>query len=219
MRVKEIKKNLLWNLGNSLSSILLNVLCKSLFIEEKQQEVINKLLHEKQNFVFAFWHGTMILPWYFMRNYNLSTIISQSKDGEVLTRVLTKWGYQVKRGSSSKGGKEVLEELISDAENSKSIAITPDGPRGPEREMKAGAVIVAKKTSTPIVLAGVAYKNRIKLKSWDHFEVPMFFSKAYIKFSEPIYVDGELSYEDTDALISELSKKLNALQNEMEMSC
>ncbi len=64
---------------------------------------------------------------------------------DILTNILKKWGYNVIRGSSSNDGKEILDNLVDEAKNKKNIAITPDGPRGPEKVMKAGAVIIAKK--------------------------------------------------------------------------
>jgi len=219
MQFNEIKKKILWSLGNFLSVSIVTALCKTLFIEEDNKASVEQLLENKQNIIIVFWHGTMIVPWFLMRGKNLSTIISKSKDGEILSRLLTKWTYNVRRGSSSKGGKEVLENLIEDAKNFNSIAITPDGPRGPDRVMKAGATVIAKKTGLPIILAGTAYKQRLKLKSWDNFEVPMFFSKACIKYSYPIYVDKNLSYDETDKLINKLGSELNSLQHEMEQCC
>ena len=219
MQFSEIKKKIVWSLGNIFVGFLVNVLCKTLIIEEKNDSQIEDLFNKKQNFIIAFWHGTMLVPWFLMRQKGLSTIISKSKDGEILSRLLEKWEYEVKRGSSSNGGKEVLENLIEDAKNNKSIAITPDGPRGPDRIMKAGTAIIAKKTGIPIILVGITYKQRLKLKSWDKFEVPMFFSKACIKYSNPIYVDKNLSYEETDQTIGELGSMLNTLQREAEQCC
>lgn len=219
MQIKEIKKKILWFLGNNFTGVFVNLLCKTLFLKEENKNHLNDLIKNNNNFIFVFWHGTMLVPWYIMKNKGLSTIISKSNDGEILTRLLNKWKYNVKRGSSSKGGKQALDHLISDASNNKSIAITPDGPQGPAKVMKAGAAIVAKKTETPIILVGTAYKQRIKLNSWDKFEVPMFFTKACIKYSEPIYVNKNLSYEETDKLIKNLGVKLNNLQLEAEKCC
>ncbi len=219
MQLKEIKKKVLWSLGNTFAGILVNVLCKTLFIKEENKEHLEELIKNNKNFIFVFWHGTMLVPWFLMRDKGLSTIISKSNDGEILARLLRKWKYNVRRGSSSTGGKEVLNMLIEDASNKNSVAITPDGPKGPEKIMKAGAVVIAKKTGTPIILVGAAYKQRLKLKSWDKFEVPMFFTKACIKYSEPIYIERNLSYEETDLSIKNLGLKLNILQTEAEKCC
>jgi lysophospholipid acyltransferase (LPLAT)-like uncharacterized protein len=102
------------------------------------------------------------------------------------------------------------------AQNGNSIAITPDGPRGPEHKFKAGAVITAKKSGVPFVLMGIGIKSKKKLKSWDKFQVPNPFTKVKVIYSEPVYVDEKLSYDDTSKVIEECEKKLNELQLEAE---
>ena len=147
----------------------------------------------------------MLLPWYLQRDKNVvSALISKSKDGELLGRILKRWNYTVIRGSSSVGGDVALSIMIDYAKNKNSIAITPDGPRGPAHKLKAGAVITAKKSGLPLVLLGIGYKNKKTLKSWDTFQVPFFFTKANAVFSDPIYIDEQLSYEETSKIIQGL---------------
>jgi lysophospholipid acyltransferase (LPLAT)-like uncharacterized protein len=212
------RKAVLRFLGDKLLIPLVNVLCKSLKIIEINKPKINGL-SEKKNSVFAFWHGTMLIPWYVIREYSPFTIISQSKDGDLLTKVLNRWKYSVKRGSSSRDGKIVLEELVKVGKMRGTIAITPDGPRGPANKMKAGTVVIAKKAQIPIILIGVGYKKKIKLKSWDQFEIPMFFSRVNLIYSDPIYIDNNLTYEETDKIIKKLGIELNNFQKEAEKLC
>jgi len=192
-------------------------LCKSLKISTQNSEAIEKLKSEKQNFVLAFWHGTMLLPWYLHGNPSFAALTSKSKDGDLLARILKKWKYNVVRGSSSVGGDVALGIMIDYTKNDYSIAITPDGPRGPRHKFKAGAVITAKKANVPIVLSGVGYKKRKVLKNWDKFEVPFFFSRAKIIYSDPIYVSNELNYDETSDVIEECETKLNLLQQEAQV--
>ena len=212
-----MKKKVLQFLGNTVVKYLVNVLCKTLKITEVNKKNIDNL--GNRNYVLAFWHGTMLLPWYLFRNKNLTAIVSKSKDGNILTKLLQMWNYNVQRGSSSKAGKEVLQKLIENALQNKSIAITPDGPRGPEKEMKAGAVIIAKKANVPLILVGIAFKKKKILNSWDKFQVPHLFTKAYAVYSEPILINKNLSYEETDKKIKEIEKELNNLQNQAEQYC
>jgi len=216
MKIKEIKQNLLRNLGNIFLHSIINVLCKSVKVNRINYTVIDKLLSEKQNFVLAFWHGTMLVPWYFHRGQNFAALISQSKDGALLADSLMKWGYRVTRGSSHKGGKEALETLLENSKQNFSIAITPDGPTGPPRVMKAGAVIIAQRSGIPLVLCGVACKNKYTFNSWDKFEVPKFFSKVIIKYSDPIIVDEHISREETSKIIEQCDIKLNQLQKDAD---
>ncbi len=216
MRAKKLKQDFLRSLGNVLIDKAINILCNTLRIEISNKENIDKLRRENKNFVIAFWHGTMLLPWFVHRKERNAALISKSKDGDLLSKVLKKWKYQVIRGSSSKGGDVALKIMVDYAKNKSSIAITPDGPRGPEMKMKPGAVITAKKSGLPLVLAGAGFKKKRFLKSWDKFQVPAFFSKAKIVYSEPIYIDSELDYNSTSEMINFCENKLNELQSEAE---
>lgn len=211
--MKKVKQSFLRLLGNFFLKSSINLLCKSLKIETVNQEVIEELRKRNQNFVLAFWHSTMLLPWYVHRDQNFAALTSLSKDGDLLARQLKSWNYKVVRGSSSKGGDVALGIMVDLAKNNFSVAITPDGPRGPLRKFKAGAVITAKKSGIPIILAGVGFQKKRKLKSWDRFEVPKFFSKAKIVYSEPIFVDSGLSYDETSEIIKKCEQILNELQD------
>ncbi|MBK7104071.1 MAG: lysophospholipid acyltransferase family protein [Ignavibacteriae bacterium] len=219
MLFRNLKKSSLNFIGKHFASILVNMLCGSLKITEHNKEIIESLDEKNQNYVLAFWHGKMIAPWYLFRNTNSSAIISISKDGSILASILEKWNYDVQRGSSNKGGKEVLESLILSAQNGKNVLITPDGPKGPIYKMKAGAVITAKKSGVPIIFTSVFNKKKLVLKSWDKFEIPYFFSEVKIKYSEPYYIDKNLSYDETDKMINTLENVLIDLENDLEKNC
>jgi lysophospholipid acyltransferase (LPLAT)-like uncharacterized protein len=212
MSLKKSKQGMLRFLGDHFLYYAVTALCKSLKIEKKNFKVIEELKIKKQNFVLAFWHETMILPWYLHGATDFAALTSKSKDGDLLAKILKKWKYQVVRGSSSTGGDVALGIMVDYARNKYSIAITPDGPRGPKQKFKAGAVITAKKSGIPVVLAGVGFKKKKTLNNWDRFEIPHFFTKAKIIYSEPIYIQENLSYEETSAVISRCDEELNKLQ-------
>jgi lysophospholipid acyltransferase (LPLAT)-like uncharacterized protein len=216
MKLKKLYQDTLRFIGLFVLYYLINVLCKSLKITVKNKTVTDKLDSSNSKYVLAFWHGTMLLPWFMHRDQNFSALISKSRDGDLLARILKKWNYQVIRGSSSKGGETALGIMVDFALNGYSVSITPDGPRGPACRMKAGAVITAKKSGLPLVLAGIGYEGKRNLKSWDNFSIPKFFSRAQIIYSDPVYMDKELSYEDTSAVIKYCEDKLNELQQQAE---
>lgn len=214
--LKNLKKDLLHFIGNNLSGFVINVLCKTVKYQIKNKDCIQSLNQKNQNYVLAFWHGTMLTPWYLHKESNFTAIVSQSKDGEILTRILKKWKYNVARGSSHKGGKEAMNMLLDFANSNYSIAITPDGPTGPVNVMKPGAVITAKKSNIPVVLVGIGYQKFYEFSSWDKFRLPKFFSKANIIYSDPIYIESDLDYDSTDIKIKECETLLNKLQKEAQ---
>lgn len=216
MNTKQVKQDTLRFLGSYLLTHSLDALCKTLQVSYKNKKIIDDFRKKKENYVLAFWHGTMLPSWFLHRNDGFAALTSKSKDGVLLAKQLKHWNYKVVRGSSSKGGDVALGIMVDHAKNGYSIAITPDGPRGPEHKFKAGAVITAKKSGVPVVLMGVGIKSKKKLKSWDKFQIPNPFSKIKIIYSDPIYVDPNLSYDETSKIIEECEQKLNELCTEAE---
>lgn len=216
MTLRKIRQNALRIIGNLVLHVSINVLCKSMRISFVNRNAVDRLEQDGQKYILAFWHGTMLLPWYLNRDKKFAALISKSKDGDLLNKLLKRWNYNVIRGSSSTGGEVALGIMVDFAKNNNSIAITPDGPRGPAFKLKAGAVVTAKKSGLPLVLVGVGYKNKKLLKSWDSFQVPIFFTKASAVYSEPIYVKSNLNYDETSRVIKKCELKLFELQTEAE---
>ncbi len=210
--LKKLNRDVMRWLGNYILPVMLDLLCKSLRIEILNKQVFEDLERMNKNYVFAFWHGTMLVPWFIQRDKGCAALISKSKDGDLLSRVLGFWNYEIVRGSSSTGGDAALGILVDLGKNKKCIAITPDGPRGPVNKLKAGAVVAAKKSGIPLILAGTAYKKKRILKSWDRFEVPGFFSKTRIVLSDPVYIDNNLTYDETSEIIRHCEEQLVYLQ-------
>ena len=217
MNLKKAQQDTLRFTGHFFLSGAVTALCKSLRISVENGITLENLRKEKQNFVLAFWHGTMLLPWYLHGNTSFAALTSKSKDGDLLAKILKKWKYEVVRGSSNVGGDVALGIMIDYAKNSYSIAITPDGPRGPRHKLKAGAVITAKKAQIPLVLVGIGYKRRKVLKNWDKFEVPFFFSTAKIIYSDPIYISNRLDHAETSDMMEQCETKLNLLQEQAQV--
>jgi lysophospholipid acyltransferase (LPLAT)-like uncharacterized protein len=150
------------------------------------------------NAVVAFWHSKMLAGWWLARK-NAVALVSQSKDGERLAKILQKWDYALVRGSSSKDGREALERaiaLVKDGTVSR-LVITPDGPRGPKEVMKRGAFIAAKELDVPFIFLEIAYGNaKVLSKSWDKFEVPYPLSKVVVN---AIRIDASDFPDDKDS--------------------
>ena len=214
MNFRKCKQDILHIIGLFVLSQAVDLLCKSLKVTFKNKEIINNQVNQNRNFVLAFWHGQMLLAWYLHRNKNFTALISKSQDGDLLEKILKHWKYNVIRGSSSNGGEVALGIMVDYARNNETVVITPDGPRGPINKMKAGAVITAKKSRTPLILFGIGYKKKRVLKSWDKFEIPKFFSEAKAVYSDPVYINSDLSFTETSELILNCEQKLNELQIE-----
>ncbi len=159
--------------------------------------------------VLAFWHGKMLPVWFYFRKYkNKAGVVSNSKDGQVLSDYLKILRFKLIRGSSSKGGKQVIERAILHAKDS-TILITPDGPRGPNEKMKIGAVLISHRGKVPLQLCSVDIRWSIKLNSWDKFEIPLPFSPITLKFSKIYEFDSLDDREDVQKQLIALEKVMS----------
>lgn len=161
--------------------------------------------------IIAFWHGLMMPCWKYFAGKNSYAVVSQSKDGEILTQLLKKWNYEVLRGSSSKGSKDVLSKMEKAAERG-YLLITPDGPRGKIYEFKPGAVITAYRKKVPLYLCGVRMKSFKSFdKSWDKFKLPLPFSRIDLHFSDPVVLPETAVREEITDHINRSEKILKDL--------
>lgn len=160
--------------------------------------------------VIVFWHRNMLPVWKLFKNSGAYAVVSLSSDGEILSNLLKKWGYRLIRGSSSKGGKEVLTKIIQCLPNS-YVLITPDGPKGPKNKMKPGAVISSLRTGVPLfasnVNIGFAYSSK---RSWDNFIFPLPFSKINVEFIGPFVFEKTDDRKKIENYINSIENLLNS---------
>lgn len=157
------------------------------------REYIDGLTRDRKPFVLVFWHGDMLMGWYFHRGRRYSSLVSMSKDGDVLAEILRRWKYTVIRGSSSKGGKDARSQMENLVRSGHVLVVTPDGPRGPRYEMKMGALRTAQKTGVPVVPVTFTVTHAYTLRSWDKFTVPLPFSRIIVQYRAPEIIDPELT--------------------------
>lgn len=148
-----------------------------------------------QPLVLALWHGEIFPVTAFGHTItsHVVTFVSQSKDGEVIARVLERLGHTTVRGSSSKGGVRALLQAKRIMEKENRMAVfTIDGPRGPRHKAKDGVIFLAQRAGAKIVPLR-AYPERKKVfdKSWDKFVLPFPFTRCPIYVGEPMKVTSE----------------------------
>lgn len=129
-------------------------------------------------------------------NRRLAALVSASKDGGLLARILELFSVQPVRGSSSRRGSQAILELTTWAERGYDIAITPDGPRGPCYVVQEGVIALAQLTRRPIIPMTYQLTPKVQLKSWDRFQVPIPFGRCVVHFGRPLLVPE--SADDTE---------------------
>jgi lysophospholipid acyltransferase (LPLAT)-like uncharacterized protein len=173
----------------------------------------------KAPLVFCIWHNRLSLSLIifnrfirrFLPSRKLAALVSASKDGGLLAQILQHFGVQPVRGSSSRRGPQALLELTSWAERGYDLAITPDGPRGPCYVVQDGVMALAQLTGLPIVPVAYHLKWKVRLKSWDRFQIPIPFGSCEVVFGKSIFVPREASGSERAVLRAELEKQLRTL--------
>ncbi len=161
------------------------------------------------HFILAFWHRHLLLMPYAYRGRRISVLVSQSKDGELIARTVARLGIDSSRGSSSRGGIAGMRSLLRKAAGGWDIAFTPDGPRGPLREVQPGVILAAASTGLPIQPVAIAASRARLLRSWDRFMIPLPFSTVHIVYGEPLVVERR---GDLEAAAAELKRRLEAAE-------
>jgi len=173
----------------------------------------------KEKFIFAIWHNRLALCLLLYRRYvalpapghRMAAMVSASKDGGLLARILELFGVAPVRGSSSRRGPQALRELISWGERGYDLAITPDGPRGPCYTVQEGAISTAQITG--LILVPVAYHLnwKFRIKSWDRFQVPLPFARCEVTVGRPLRVPREATSTEREALRQQLESELRSI--------
>ena len=139
--------------------------------------------------ILAFWHGEQLCMIHPHARRRLLGMVSHSRDGELLARVLLRMGYQVVRGSSSRGGAlAARESLRAVQQQAASPALAVDGPRGPRHEVQPGVLTLSALSRRPIVYVCAAARPALTLNSWDRFVIPAPFARlevAYARMEPP----------------------------------
>ncbi len=128
--------------------------------------------------------------------YHPSLMISQSKDGNIISGIAEKSGWHAVRGSSSRDGGRALREMISHLKHSGLAAHVVDGPRGPAGVIKAGVISLARATEAVVVPVYATSDRAWYFKSWDRFMLPKPFARVTLRFGEMLDLTSTGSDED-----------------------
>ncbi|MBN1604295.1 MAG: lysophospholipid acyltransferase family protein [Chitinispirillaceae bacterium] len=157
--------------------------------------------------IYAFWHSQLLPLSFKFRDSGIHAIVSRSRDGILASYIAGKWRHSIISGSSHRGGTAVLRQSIKVLNDQGSIAITPDGPRGPREVVKSGAAQLAALSGAPVIILTVKPQQVWRLKSWDRFMIPKPFTRVNIHVSAPLYAgdvpDSNDKVESVRTLIQE----------------
>lgn len=167
---------------------------------------------DDERFILCVWHDAVLVPIFSAPPANrreTCCLVSQHQDGSFLAEALRRLGFTTVRGSSKRGGAQALKQLIEDTAG-RHIVISPDGPRGPRREMKAGAVYLASQTGRRIIAGGYGARRCWRVRgSWTDLLVPAPFTTVYVVSGEPIAIPPDLSRDELDAHVARVQQSMS----------
>jgi lysophospholipid acyltransferase (LPLAT)-like uncharacterized protein len=161
--------------------------------------------------IASFWHYGVLYVLYFFREESGVAMVSASRDGEYISRIVERLGNRTVRGSRRKGGMQAIIKLIREVRAGHNTILVADGSQGPARVAQAGTVLLASHTGVPVLPLAWSCSRHIRFGSWDGTALPLPFSRVDFFYGEPLLVPPGLKEQELEEYRLELEKRLNLL--------
>ena len=144
-------------------------------------------LDKKKSVIISVWHGNLLIPFMNLATNHYYGLAGTNRDAEIIAKIGLKLGWQLLRGSSSEKGPEIFSEIVNLLNNPPClVAMTPDGPKGPERIPKPGIIRAAQKTGAAIIPVASCSTKNWQFINWHTFFLEKPFGKIFLEFGAPI---------------------------------
>ena len=184
---------------------LITLTCRVRWINK---DAYQQAMQSDQAFILSMWHNSCTIAAWVMKGSRITVMVSDSKDGEYVSRLAGYFGINTIRGSSSSGSEKAIRSALRLLAQKKPIAITPDGPRGPIYKMKSGALWFAASSKSPIIPLHIESSRQWVFNSWDKHCFPKPFSTIYVGVGDPIYLEREELETDIDQVMLQVEEKM-----------
>ena len=188
--------------------------------EDHNREKADKAWGKGIPFLGVFWHSRLLMTlkiWRGQKGHKVHVLISNHSDGAFIAKAARAFGYEWLAGSTNRQGAKAVRNILDVLADGDSIAITPDGPRGPRYTAQDNLISIARKAGVDIYPVAYSAKRGIFLRSWDRFFLPFPFNKGVFVYAEPVLVSQ--SQRSDNELSQELVDKLNAVTREADKLC
>jgi lysophospholipid acyltransferase (LPLAT)-like uncharacterized protein len=198
-------------LGPYIYKYLMLAITLTCRVKTHGKENVTGLKENNKPWIYSIWHdNVLICPWA-LRKQNGVVMVSDSKDGEIISRTVELFGNTTVRGSTSKNSTKATRQVLKSLKQGKPLAITPDGPRGPKHKLQDGVLWLAALSGVDIIPLHCECTKQFPFNSWDQQKIPKPFSTIHICIGKPIPVssdDLENHFEKTKANLEQ-----NMLEN------
>lgn len=213
---KKNKDKAVFYLATKFAWLLILFLGKFGRITVRNRRYWKQLVNSGEGFIAVPWHGKMMAPIYLHRHLDVVAMISEHRDGEMIAQTLHRLGYMAVRGSSSRGGRRAFREMLRALRAHKICCILPDGPRGPSRVFKSGALVLAMRADCAILPMTFAASRPIIFRSWDRLNLWWPFSRICMIYGKPFRVPKGLSAEGLEIFRQQAERHLHQLEEEAD---
>lgn len=162
--------------------------------------------------ILALWHGRILPATLYFKHRGIVAMTSENFDGEWIARIHARFGYRAARGSTSRGARKAMVQLVREIGEGRPAAFTVDGPRGPARVAQGGAVWLARTTGSPVLPFHAEASSYWTAKSWDRTQVPKPFSTIAFVIGEPMHVAPNVDDIGLERARVELERRLAAAE-------
>jgi len=191
------RQKFMLDVGCGIGSFLLQILRLTLrtYYQYQNEAITESLLGGGGQAIFCFWHGRLLMMPFASPIRSVAIMISRHRDGDFVSRYAERSGFQSIRGSATRGSVAAMKSMISAHKGGLHLAITPDGPRGPQHQVRSGVIELGKLTGSPIQPVTFGAFPRKVLDSWDEFVIPLPFATCIFIWGEPIWVPADATKE------------------------
>ena len=190
---------------------LIALLARTLRLRVEGREHLDAVTAAGRPYIVSFWHGRILPLSLYFRNRGIVVITSENFDGEWIARIISRLGYRTARGSSSRNARAATLQLVRDIRAGRAAAFTLDGPRGPARVAKPGAVWLARTTGAPLLPIHAECERSWELRSWDRTQIPRPFSRVHMVVGQAI----ELPVGSSDEAQARACRELETVLEEL----
>ena len=173
------------------------------------QENYRSVLYNKKSVIISAWHGNLLIPFMNLAANNYYGLAGTNQDAEIIAKIALKLGWKLLRGSSSDKGPEIFTEIVSLLDNPPClVAMTPDGPKGPERIPKPGIIRAAQKTGAIIIPVASCSTKNWQFVNWHTFFLEKPFGKIFLEFGAPISFSISDNFESCKKILIDAMNKV-----------